>query len=143
MFSKETYSRQIYKESFSVASSEQRKLRREKTRFIYNKILDTLTCQECGEGRNVTLDFHHLDEKTKDFTISNMKSKDYSPDKMVEEMSKCAVLCSNCHRVLHSRHFPFIGLRSENKARLTKTVKLATVEWNQKIILRKIKNKKV
>jgi len=122
-----------------MAASDQRKLRREKTRFMYSKILDTLTCQECDEDHNATLDFHHLDPKTKDFTISDMKSKDYSPAKMVEEMSKCAVLCSNCHRKTHSRFFPPIGLRPENKARLTKTIKLANVEWNRLIHNRKNK----
>lgn len=113
-----------------------RKHRREKTRFIYSRILDTLTCQECGEGHNATLDFHHLNPDTKDFSLSDMKSKDYSGEKMVEEMSKCAVLCANCHRKLHHIGVEQLNLllRRENKYRLTKTLNLAINEWDKRKI---------
>jgi hypothetical protein len=109
-----------------------RNKRRQKTRFIYTKILDTLTCQICGEGHNAVLDFHHLDATTKEISVSDLKSKDYSATRIVEEISKCACLCSNCHRRIHHENKSPKVLHKESINRLTKTVNLAIVEWNKK-----------
>lgn len=109
--------------------------RRAKTRFIYTKILDTLTCQICGEGHNATLDFHHIEPFEKKHSVSDMKSKDYSPDKMVEEMSKCACLCANCHRKHHYKEEGYLvkNLSKESKSRLSKVVKNALQDWKLSI----------
>lgn len=50
----------------------------------------------CGESDPVVLDFDHLDPTTKLIEISLMI--DYSWKRIEEEISKCQVLCSNCHR---------------------------------------------
>ena len=56
-------------------------------------------CGICGYNKSlVALDFHHLNEKEKEFTIRN-KIKAWS--KLVEELRKCVLLCSNCHREVH------------------------------------------
>jgi hypothetical protein len=93
-----------------------------------------MTCQICGEGHNAVLDFHHLDPSTKDISVSDLKSSDYSPYRMVEEISKCACLCANCHRKLHYFNnvkdlTESLSLKKESKSRLTKTVDLAIREW--------------
>jgi hypothetical protein len=41
------------------------------------------------------MDFDHLDGK--EFTISS-SGADYSHAKLVAEIAKCEVVCSNCHR---------------------------------------------
>lgn len=117
-----------------------RNKRRQKTRFIYTKILDTLACQICGEGHNAVLDFHHLDATTKEISVSDLKSKDYSATRIIEEISKCACLCANCHRKHHFQEMFIQGLdntflRKESLSRLTKTVNLAIIEWNKKNIV--------
>lgn len=59
------------------------------------------SCQKCGYNRCVAaLDFHHLDPEEKDFGIS---AKGYTRawDKVKEELDKCILVCSNCHRELH------------------------------------------
>lgn len=61
---------------------------------------NTLKCIKCGESRGWVLDFHHIDPKTKGKDISILKG-DASKKKILEEMKKCIVLCSNCHRDLH------------------------------------------
>ena len=44
------------------------------------------------------LEFHHLDPKEKDFSIStNIKSLDL----IKKELDKCILLCANCHREEH------------------------------------------
>lgn len=57
-------------------------------------------CANCNYSRCVrALEFHHLDSKEKDFSISQSKSKEFS--KIRSEIDKCILLCANCHRELH------------------------------------------
>ena len=57
-------------------------------------------CFRCGYDRCLrALDFHHIDESTKLFGIGACSNKDL--DLMIEEVKKCVLLCSNCHRELH------------------------------------------
>ena len=59
-------------------------------------------CQICGYDNCVwALDFHHYDEKTKLFDLST-GGMTRSWAKIEEEVSKCALLCSNCHREVHA-----------------------------------------
>lgn len=56
-------------------------------------------CVRCGYNKNIAaLDFHHINGK--DFAISE---KDYSFEKMKKEVSKCELLCANCHREEHTK----------------------------------------
>lgn len=73
------------------------------TKRIYYDIKDSATCQVCGEGRSPALTFHHLSGFSKDVSVSKMVRDGYSLDTMLEEMRKCALLCENCHRCIHSR----------------------------------------
>lgn len=57
----------------------------------------TVGCCVCGEKDVACLDFHHLSNKTTQ--VSWMQSNSYKAIK--EEIDKCVVLCSNCHRKLH------------------------------------------
>lgn len=67
------------------------------------EILQTLKsvgCCVCGESEPCCLDFHHIDQKNKEFNMGSALSK--SDEKIIEEASKCVVVCSNCHRKIHS-----------------------------------------
>jgi hypothetical protein len=65
-----------------------------------NEYKKTLKCHKCGDARWYVLDFHHRDGDTKESVISDMKNK--RPLKLImEEILKCEVLCSNCHREHH------------------------------------------
>ena len=57
-------------------------------------------CQLCPETEFVCLDFHHVDPTEKEYAVSRLVS--YSEQKLRREISKCVVLCSNCHRKLHA-----------------------------------------
>lgn len=58
-------------------------------------------CELCGYNKFVgALDFHHKDPKTKEFSISS-KGYTRSWGKVKEELDKCVLLCSNCHREIH------------------------------------------
>jgi DNA replicative helicase MCM subunit Mcm2 (Cdc46/Mcm family) len=53
---------------------------------------------KCSEA----LEFHHIDEREKDFGIS-MKGYTRSWTKVKQELDKCLLVCANCHRELHSK----------------------------------------
>jgi hypothetical protein len=59
-----------------------------------------LKCKKCGENKFWLLDFHHRESKEKDIEISKL-ARIGSKKRLIEEMKKCDVLCSNCHRDLH------------------------------------------
>jgi len=62
-----------------------------------------LGCQICGEDEPCCLDFHHVDEGTKngrDATVSKLRTV-VSLERLLAEIQKCAVLCANCHRKFH------------------------------------------
>jgi hypothetical protein len=58
-------------------------------------------CKFCNEKNPVCLDFHHEDPRHKEANISRMKNDSHSIQKIKQEISKCIVVCANCHRKLH------------------------------------------
>lgn len=57
-------------------------------------------CTRCGYCRNYSaLDFHHLKPNEKDFDFNVGRRRSW--EKMIEELKKCILLCSNCHREEH------------------------------------------
>ncbi len=56
-------------------------------------------CAKCGDSRIYVLDFHHIDETQKEFTIGRLKKG--SKKILQEEINKCISLCANCHREFH------------------------------------------
>ena len=59
-----------------------------------------LACSICGYDRSVSaLDCHHTDPSSKEYAIAKMRS--YSKKKIVAELSKCVIVCANCHREIH------------------------------------------
>ena len=61
----------------------------------------TLKCAKCSEDHPACLDFHHDDPNEKEFSLARAASMGYSIERIKEEMAKCTVLCSNCHRKEH------------------------------------------
>lgn len=58
-------------------------------------------CVRCGYDTCVaSLDFHHTDPSSKDFVISERRS--ISKETLSNELSKCIVLCKNCHGEFHA-----------------------------------------
>ncbi len=72
--------------------------------YIYNFLLEH-PCIDCGEKDPIVLDFDHIDEKTKVITISEACRRWFVLDRIIEEMKKCEVRCSNCHRRRTAKQF--------------------------------------
>lgn len=67
-----------------------------KIRFLVYEYLLLHPCVKCGESDPVVLEFDHLSDKFKE--VSRMLSGHYGWEKVLLEISKCQVLCANCHR---------------------------------------------
>ena len=74
------------------------------TFLMYKNIF---SCEKCGyDKHNCSLDFHHNNSDNKDIELSQVSiifnSIQDLTDKLENEISKCSVLCKNCHRLEHS-----------------------------------------
>lgn len=67
----------------------------------FNQIKSSFTCKNCGMSHIATLDFHHKNPKEKEVNIHKAVHNGWSKEKIENEMSKCDILCSNCHRIHH------------------------------------------
>lgn len=67
------------------------------------------SCRICGYNAcESAMDFHHLDDFEKEFTISDKMT---SWDAIERELLKCVLLCSRCHREVHDgMHVGFLQL---------------------------------
>ncbi len=69
---------------------------REQVAFI--RKLREVPCADCGESYPpYMMDFDHRDPKTKSFEITRVAGRVTLP-KLLEEIAKCDIVCSNCHR---------------------------------------------
>lgn len=87
-----------YLRKYNVISVKKRR------KALRQKAVDLLggKCVVCGYCREIkALDFHHLDESTKKFGLSD-RGMTRSWEKTKEEVLKCVLLCANCHREVHS-----------------------------------------
>ena len=82
------------KERTIYAITRHRELKKEMITLLGGKCLD------CGGTfPNSVYDFHHINPKEKGFSLSKRASL---TQKVREELKKCILLCSNCHKIRHS-----------------------------------------
>jgi len=65
------------------------------------KISDYLrykSCERCGENDLIVLDFDHIDPRNKTSSIARMLTNGLEWELIMSEISKCRILCANCHR---------------------------------------------
>lgn len=83
--------------------------RQNKKRILdaYKKISGCIVCRRNSPPE--CLDFHHINQsKTKNLSILMNKA---SYEKMIDEIGKCVVLCSNCHRLVHQKAIKISKIR--------------------------------
>lgn len=64
-------------------------------------------CELCGYDYSVSaLEFHHKKPEQKDFAISKSKMLSFEKhkEKILVELDKCILVCSNCHREIHEQY---------------------------------------
>jgi hypothetical protein len=58
-------------------------------------------CKRCGESHPACLQFHHIDPSTKVDRVNRLLAQTKSLEKVKIEISKCELLCGNCHAKEH------------------------------------------
>lgn len=59
-------------------------------------------CSICGYSKcRNALEFHHVNEKEYDMSKLLKKSWKMNKEKILKELDKCMLVCSNCHREIH------------------------------------------
>ena len=60
-------------------------------------------CVLCEETEVVCMDLHHVDQADKEFNLGDVATGFItSPKRILNELSKCVCVCSNCHRKIHA-----------------------------------------
>ena len=103
---KQKYDREHYhkKVDKKVRSQQTAAIRRRNMDFVYDILMNS-ECADCKNSDPRVLEFDHLDPSIKNYSISQMGS--YSLKKLKEEISKCEVVCANCHRIRTASQFNY------------------------------------
>lgn len=75
---------------------------KEKGRLNKLKAIEYLggKCVDCGQKFPPYIyDFHHINPEIKEFSITKIMGRTW--EKIIPELDKCVLLCSNCHRTRH------------------------------------------
>lgn len=77
-----------------------RNLRDKKRKREYIQKLKSVPCMDCKNSFNpVAMDFDHREGSDKKMNVSMLCN--YSWDRLLKEIEKCDIICSNCHRIRH------------------------------------------
>ena len=94
------YSKERYKRTRERDLARKKRVREERLTDLYE--MNGNKCADCGKQSTKLgfFDFHHIDPKAKEASISALLSS-ASMEKVLTELDKCAMLCPNCHRLRH------------------------------------------
>jgi hypothetical protein len=96
------YARKRSDPTFMASRSEIRKRRVQKLLTWVSQYKAARGCKYCPESESVCLDFHHRDPKKKEINIATAVQYGWSKQRLMKEITKCDVVCSNCHRKLEN-----------------------------------------
>lgn len=85
------------KNDYIKRASKRNNIQRKKNRAFISRVKSYASCADCGEANPIVLDFDHVrGEKLKN--VSDMANASYSINSIKNEIRKCDIRCSNCHR---------------------------------------------
>ena len=94
-------SQKKYYESHRAEQIERSRINKHRNRAEFSAFKARLSCVKCGENHPATLDFHHHTPNKDNIKISVLLKNNAYKKAIEEIMTKCIVLCSNCHRKHH------------------------------------------
>ncbi len=94
---------QEYFQRNKILCLQKRNIYKQKTKEWFQDYKKNLKCERCPENHIACLEFHHLNPKEKEVSIGNAINR-WSIKRILEEIKKCSVLCSNCHRKEHYKN---------------------------------------
>ncbi len=89
----------LHYKNFTPEQKHRRDKNRSESKQVIKDYKKGCICLICGESEPCCLDFHHLRDKK--VNVSQMGGQGFSEKLILEEISKCIVLCANCHRKIH------------------------------------------
>ena len=102
-------------------------------------------CEKCGYNENLSaLEFHHIDSTTKKFNLNGRILANGRYEDLLEELDKCMLLCSNCHKEIHNENYDIELVKQileENKDILKKETEVKYCKDCGKILLNENTNK--
>lgn len=96
-------SKQHWQNNREYYRERQRSNRQRKKQFVWEYLL-LHSCIDCGEKDPLVLDFDHV-RGEKSFSISDAIRNKKTVERILQEIEKCEVRCSNCHRRKTARQF--------------------------------------
>lgn len=75
--------------------------RKSELRAMITEIKKQATCSMCGFRDYRALTFHHKDPSEKEFNLGSIKGRGVGARQLIAELSKCEILCANCHMIIH------------------------------------------
>ena len=102
-------SRRYYAEKGEVHRDNVRRINTTQREALREKMLEYLEshpCQDCGNTDVRVLEFDHRDPSDKADDVSALMRKRISWALILNEISKCDVVCANCHRIRTAVMFP-------------------------------------
>ena len=64
------------------------------------RIVKSQPCVDCGKTYpTAVMDFDHRDPADKQCCVSRLMARPSSVTRLIREMAKCDLVCSNCHRI--------------------------------------------
>lgn len=99
-----------------LSQQERVKQNRNRLKDIILDIKKTKMCAICCETNPMVLEFDHIRDKTE--CVSELARIGIKKERIEEEISKCRVLCSNCHQIkTHIEKQTYIYKKFENDER--------------------------
>ena len=86
------------KDKIISRSAARNKRQRKKNREFVDRVKRMHSCVDCGESNPVVLEFDHV-RGVKRKSVADMVYNYYSIKSIKEEIRKCDIRCSNCHRI--------------------------------------------
>ena len=116
------YRREYYKNNphaYEYKKEKQHKRRFGNAKLLYKYKLEH-PCIKCGETDPIVLEFDHRDPSKKCFNITRGCADGKNFDLVLEEISKCDVLCANCHRRKSAKQLGYFSYKisEENQAEM-------------------------
>ena len=92
-----------YKSTCRACSNSSRKLLKQTLILNYLTSLGKkYACEDCGEtDKYGFLEFHHIDKKLFEIGYATISSQEQFNSEIVPELTKCILLCPNCHKRRH------------------------------------------
>lgn len=84
------------KRRLDIRQNDQRN--RDRIYQLREEYLEDKSCTDCGNKDRRLFHFDHITDN-KEFNIADAISRSYSWERILKEINKCEVVCSNCHTI--------------------------------------------